>query len=353
MRRSILVPFLTLAVLASGLATAAAQGPKGFEGTPASITSIPLPRECPNEILSMAFGEGSLWMSCHTVGPIWQHQEAKTFRIDPGTHETLATFPICGRLAVGEGAIWLTEFPRFRKLYKIDPRTNQIVASLPLNLGEAGRIVVGEGGVWLSRQDLASIISGHGGGNHIVRVDPQTAQVTATLPVDHLVLDLAVGEGAVWILCGLNSLTTTQQEVWCLDPHTNQVVAKVPVSRWTRHLWAGEGWVWTLEYSTEFTGPPAVTVRRINPSTRRLEGGPIAMPRHGYWAAAVGLGSLWVSQYEERLPAALSRVNAQTGQVTVLPGGTTNQLPQAVVIGDQAVWVGSSTRLPVLDRVQP
>jgi hypothetical protein len=76
------------------------------------------------------------------------------------------------------------------------------------------KIAAGEGGVW------------HNCAQRVVRIDPQTNQVAATIPLDHTVIDVAVGEGAVWIL-GIKH--AFQVEVLCVDPHTNQVAATIPV----------------------------------------------------------------------------------------------------------------------------
>jgi hypothetical protein len=347
---------LSLGDLILGMAMVAAQAPQGPGGAPGLITAIPVPARCPNGVSTMAFGEGSLWMSCHTEGPIWERHESKTFRIDPHTHETLAALPVSGNLMVGEGAVWLTEFPRFDKLHKIDPRTNQIVSSLMLKPGEGARMAAGEGGVWLSRRDLAGIGKDleRRGLSHVVRVDPQTNQVAATIPVDHLVLDLACGEEHVWILSGKSALFVSNQEVLCLDPHTNQVVATVPVSKLTKHLLVGAGWVWAVEIGTEFNGPPSVSVTRINPKTRSVEGAPIPLARRGYYCAAAGLGALWVCQCGPRGFDVLSGVNGQTGQVKEVPAIVgPGHFPLGLTIGDQAIWVGCGLRTCVLYRVQP
>jgi hypothetical protein len=49
-------------------------------------------------LLSLASGEGSLWISCQGKTEIWHPSESKTFRMDPQTHEIVAVLPLCGQV---------------------------------------------------------------------------------------------------------------------------------------------------------------------------------------------------------------------------------------------------------------
>ena len=89
------------------LGAALAQSPPAGDG---NVTAGP--RAFVGRVLSLCFGEGSLWLSSHTDGPIWNHQEGKVYRIDPHTLKVVATFPVSGEVAVGEGPSESATAPR-------------------------------------------------------------------------------------------------------------------------------------------------------------------------------------------------------------------------------------------------
>ena len=341
MKRATSVLLIASAAFGSGTLPASAQPSQ-------PIAQIAGPERFLNHLISMAYGEGGLWLSCHTRSELWFNQEGRTYRIDPRTHETVATLPCSGQLAVGEGAVWILAGGKQENLHKIDPRTNQVVASLPVERGLVGQMAVGEGGVWL----------GGLGGQKIVRVDPQTLQVIATIPLDHPLVhyatsSIAAGEGSIWLLCSWAHTGLAKHYVVRIDPRTNQIVATIPVAMSTHLIAVGEGRVWAVEGSPGFVGSPDVTVTQINPLTNQVAEKPAAL-HQGYVArVAVGMGGLWV--LESARTNVLSFLDARTGQVKEFPATTTHRLPASLALDGQAIWVGSTapTGGTVLDRVQP
>src|SRR5262245_60523 len=98
--------FVFLGVLLPAGAGAAAQRP-GPPGPPSGqVTQIAGPKEFLSMLISLATGEGSLWISCEGKKEIWLPRESKIFRMDPRTHAIVAVLPLCGHVAVGEGAVW-------------------------------------------------------------------------------------------------------------------------------------------------------------------------------------------------------------------------------------------------------
>jgi hypothetical protein len=211
-------------------------------------------------------------------------------------------------------------------------------------------MVVGESGVWLSgRHEIAP-------GGHIVRVDPRTNQVAAVIPLDKPVRALAAGEDAVWVLAG----GIGKHEVLRIDPRTNEVVARIPVP-WTvgNRLVAGEGWVWLVELAENLSAT-SLAVTRINPATNQVEGERIVRPpMRGLYgpAVAVGLGGLWVTEFtgQPNQRYTLVHIDGHTGQIKEMPASRNGRPVTAIAIGDQAVWVGSwgATGGTVLERVRP
>jgi hypothetical protein len=157
-----------------------------------ATTSVKTVRRRP--VWMIAYGEGALWAI--TGG------ETDTIeRIDPNTNDVVATIPLGRigettgwryRMAVGEGAIWVLA-PA--SLWKIDSTTKRIVGSVPLEHSEeGGNVVTGGGAVWVATS-----------GGTLLRVNPTSQTVAKTIPFGTLIYpadawdSLAVGEGSVWV----------------------------------------------------------------------------------------------------------------------------------------------------------
>ena len=133
--------------------------------------------------------------------------------------------------------------------------------------------VFGEGAVWVTSTQ----------GNLVSRVDPNTNLVTDTIAVGKAPRFLAVGEGAVW------TLNQGDGSVSRIDPKTNKVVAtiEVGVPGEGGDVATGEGSVWV----TSFGFP----ISRIDPATNKVVQQFVGK---GGDALRVGLGSVWLSNYE-------------------------------------------------------
>jgi YVTN family beta-propeller protein len=105
-------------------------------------------------------------------------------------------------IAVGEGAIWLTD-PEAGNVVRVDP--SGLVT--PITVGNAPTgIAVGGGGVWVADSlDDA-----------VVRIDPDTRSVTATIPVGRSPAGVAYGAGSVWVADSGDGTVTR------IDPHTDK-----------------------------------------------------------------------------------------------------------------------------------
>jgi YVTN family beta-propeller protein len=201
----------------------------------------------------LAVGEGAVWVA-HGAG-------GQVTRIDPQTHERVATIAVgcegtrfalgceVTGIAVGDGALWVvdghTTRPGPGTVSRIDPRTNQVVATI-----EVGRYAlaaaVGEGAVW-----VVNAQPGSGDPGTISRIDPRTNQVVATIPVGYYPWDVTVGGGAVWV-SNLGDGTISR-----IDPQKNEVRETVSVGKSPRGLAFGHGTLW-------FTSDTDHTVNRLS-----------------------------------------------------------------------------------------
>jgi virginiamycin B lyase len=137
-----------------------------------------------SELDSVAVGRDSVWIA--DLG-------RRLWRLDPRTARVVASvrLPISPRrVAVGEGAVWVTGAIENVVLH-IDPRDNKVVARIPVGRGSNGVAAAG-GSVWVANEVDGTVS----------RIDPRTNKVEATIPVGGSPHDLVVAGGRVWVARG-------------------------------------------------------------------------------------------------------------------------------------------------------
>ena len=138
----------------------------------------------PRTYNGIAVGAGSVWVVGDTRDPtLW--------RVDPATQRVTATvaLPFAPRdVAVGSGGVWLVD-RRAGSVIRVDPRTNRIVATIPVGRGPSA-VAIGEGVVWVSNE-LDGTVS---------RIEPKRNVVDRTISVGSAPIDLAAGLGALWVV---------------------------------------------------------------------------------------------------------------------------------------------------------
>jgi streptogramin lyase len=181
-------------------------------------------------------------------------EEGTIFRFDllpaTGTEET-TTRAIAGKAITGASTpedLWFTtctdcppNLPTQKgQLVHIDPTTGRVLGSLPIN--SPGDVAASDGTAWVL--DFT--------GGSISRVDASSNEVTSTtrltLPADRampdgsfLPLDVAFGEGAIWV-------GTARGAVAKIDPESNLVEEMIPLpAETTGDVAAGAGGIWVCE----------------------------------------------------------------------------------------------------------
>lgn len=227
----------------------------------------------------------------------------------PPAATVVATVPVPGEgdIAVGEAAVWAISstvsptppHPVVKRVVKIDPATNTVAGSTPIGPAQGSpdrisAIAAGEGGVWVGGASES--------GSVVYRLDPATGAVTAAArigpPPAHVfyVAPVAVGLGSVWVA------DPTSGSVVRIDPATSAVVATIP-DLFPRSVAVGGGAAWA-------TGRGGLL--RIDPATNAAtvaaeEGcGPDVVADAAFaWASCVNT---------------LVRVDVRTGDVTTFRG---------------------------------
>jgi streptogramin lyase/predicted Ser/Thr protein kinase len=135
-------------------------------------------------LAGMATGDGAIWV-------IGDANDRRLWRIDPRTHRIVATIELGfspAKVAAGAGGVWITDQLRDR-VVELDPRTARVVRSVPVARGPVG-VTVSGGSVW-----VAGAI-----GHAVTRIDARTGRVVATIPVAASPQDVAVDGGSAWVV---------------------------------------------------------------------------------------------------------------------------------------------------------
>jgi virginiamycin B lyase len=215
-----------------------------------------------------------------------------------------------GHIALGEGALWVLGE---KTVSRLDLDTNQFVATVPV--GEFPQaLAIGYGAVWATGLD-----------GTVTYIDPLTNQVGGTISVvpSSGLNGIAAGAGAVWVSSGEQGL------VYRIDPNTNQVIATVQVEPWSSQIATTQDAVWV-------TNPITPILTKIDPDTNAVS----AAIRLDCAARdlAVNATAVWVAC--DSVPA-LFRIDPLTNQ-TVARIAVGNH-PQGVAIGSGGIWVASIT----------
>jgi virginiamycin B lyase len=179
-------------------------------------------------------------------------------------------------VAVSKGAVWAGKGDT-QSLVRIDPASGRVVATIPIGV-EAWYIAATDTAVWVT--DWRT--------NTVVRVDPASNRLVATIPdLPNGPTGIAVAPGGVWVASSRADTLTR------IDPATNQVTASVHTDLVPLPVAYAYGSIWVRNEFREGNG----TVQRFDPGTGQLLAtipvGPDA-GRDGLDALADLDGGLWV-----------------------------------------------------------
>lgn len=192
--------------------------------------------------------------------------------------------------AAGASAVWAVN-PADRLVLRIDPRSNSIVATIPIE-GEPSLVVAGEGSVWVLDRKYELVF----------RIDPETNLVTASIPLPSGDAEtLTTGAGSVWVgMTGRIDLTDQQPgeegEVTApgmvvqIDAQSNEIVKQLSVQPATQIVVEGTN-LWVLSRGTIDTPLQLFDLTTQEGMAVPLQNGPEWLPAE---AIAVSPDSLWL-----------------------------------------------------------
>ena len=183
-------------------------------------------------------------------------------------------------VAAKDGDLWVDGRGRTNEttnswfVYRVDARTGKVLAEIDPNPIQILYSLVGaDGSIW------GVGVSDDDDRGYVVRVDPKTDQIIATITVPSDVGSIAVRADAVWVT-GANGQMLTR-----IDPTTNRVVARIKVGWGPQGVAADAGSVWVPLYRGELVRVDATTNRVVG----RTEIG------DALHSVAAGGGSVWVT----------------------------------------------------------
>jgi ligand-binding sensor domain-containing protein len=227
-----------------------------------------------------------------TPGSVWVAAGGLVLRVDPVTGRRVVVpdietgQPPVVQVTVGAGAVWATTTAG-RQLLRIDPRTARVTASLSV---PAQGVAADAGGVWV----VCCWAGAHRG--QLTRVDPASGRVVKVIPLPGRPQAVGIGPSGVWV-------RGAEGSVWRVEPASNRVVATI-------RLPSSNGQSYRVD-----TGDP---------------GGDIAVTNEGVWVSNPG-------------SATVRRIDPRRNHVT-------DDLVEAdgsdlTVAADGVVWATSDTRL--------
>jgi streptogramin lyase len=291
-----------LAALAASTLTALLVG-FGTTGSPEDGTLVAkIPASTPRDVTA---GFGSIWVA---NGP-----SQTVTRINPVTGKVVAVVTVpsaASVLAVGAGPVWVTSYPG-RSVTRIDPNTNTARDTIsPGGLGPIG-ITVFDGYVWVANHDGARTGS-------VAKIDPTRTPMRL---IDVIPVGTGSFAGPSWIAHAAGSLWVSVPNLSAvvrIDPTSDSIIATIHDRGVCGELVAAEKAVWVAGGDGGGGCVPGVT--RISPSSNTVTdtvrtGGPTD-------ALAFGAGALWYGPSTRNF---LGRIASATGTIVgraVLPGPT-------------------------------
>jgi streptogramin lyase len=251
----------------------------------------------------------------------------------PGVAAAINTPGFPGFVGVGYGSVWVAGH-RNGKVYRVDPRTNKVIATLDVPAATCGVFERGAGSMWAMGCPEAGLEASY-------RIDPKTNRVAHS----YSGITPVIGAGSLWLT------SWTRRVVMRVDLATGRVIRqirKLNIDTTKPFILGGVrfGSVWV--YSD-------AAVARISTSTNKVTA-VIALP--GAKASGAGLdggstafaeGAVWVAN-----PAGLFRIDPKSNRARLLGARVkpfSDYTLMTVSSGRRSLWMRDSDR--TIARISP
>jgi streptogramin lyase len=233
----------------------------------------------------MAAGYDSVWVT--------RDESAAVDRIDPATDQVVATIDIgahpCNAIVAGFGSIWVPSCED-QVLYRISPKSEKVEAKIevPVYLSfkgtaPSGAVAVGHGSVWMVTKDDGKRF------DVLARIDPRTNQIAQEIQLGYVGGRLAVDESSVWVT------VPDEGMVLRVDPGSGEVVDEIEGLVQPTFVAAGEEALWVLSGTWDDHPNGDGSVTKVDTTSKEIEEVIQIDDRPGTAGnVAIGEGSVWV-----------------------------------------------------------
>ncbi|HEX5578842.1 MAG TPA: hypothetical protein VFY43_04170 [Candidatus Limnocylindria bacterium] len=297
MRRRL--PAIALAVGLAGCASPPANSPSQATASPSTIPSTVSPRAAASpggpptfaleDRMAAQVAIGGADFPIAAFGSLWvvsqDQPEPAIARVDPATHEVIATIKVDGRgcqgMVAAFGSVWACTNSG---IARIDPATNRVIRVLDVPAVGQTRLAAGDDSVWAIGRASAA-----GPANPLLRIDPRTEEAEV-IPTGHAAGQMAYAFHALWVTSPADGLLLR------VDPATGEIATAAKGLDMPYGITAGMGSLWvTLAGEPDgSTASDAVTILRLDPRTLEVQGQIAAGPMSTIGEVAVGDDGIWV-----------------------------------------------------------
>jgi hypothetical protein len=269
-----------------------------------------------------------------TPSAVWIAAGGEVIRIDPASRRKVvvpgvetATPPVV-ELVAGAGAVWAVTTAG-RPLLRIDPRTARVAASLPV---PAGAVAAEGGGVW------AVCCQAGARRGQLTRLDPATGRVVKAVGLPGHADAVGIGPSGVWV-------RGTGQRLWRVDPTGGRVVATVRLPSGNGGAGRPGGDVAVTEDAVWVSDPAAATVWRVDPRHNRVDGS--GWEADGSDLAVAADGVVWASSDTRLLGLGGPEVRGPRRNLYELD---TDRITAVAAAHDGGLWLGTPQGLFHVDQ---
>jgi TolB protein len=230
-----------------------------------------------------------------------------------------------------ESGAWIT---------RIDAETNEVAATIPIEddpgwVTGGGGMAEGFGSIWVA--------GGSREGAILQRIDPATNQLVATIPLGgqqgSTGADVAVDRTGVWV--GISDLGVGgSSSLVRVDPETNEVVAEVPLPyEYVRRVVAGDGTVVVQQHHWhgqlgEESGPYPI-FSAIDVQTNSITA---TTPESAFWGVWAWNDEVWAGIWTDERGYELVRVDPETLAPVGSPVPLEGDRVWSVRTGEGGIW---------------
>ena len=235
-------------------------------------------------------------------------------------------------IVYGEGSIWVAASANDRTgagtVSRIDPDTAEVLAEIPVpsvpgwETGGGGMEAEG-GSLW-----IAGSLEGQAA---LVGVDVTTNRVTEEITLGgQFAGDVAIDERGVWV----SIFGRSEMELVRVDPATGLQEARISLpSEYAREVLAVAGTIWVHEHETHGSVVGASLLTQVDPENDRV----VRSVEVGSQATSVteGDGAIWATTWTSQDGNLLVRLDPVTGALETVPAGSFDYLVEE---GEGGLW---------------